>query len=697
MSNFDVDAYLGASTQNPGASGGKGFDVDSYIGSQASQPQASASTAVPPVMRAPKAQNSPAAWDELGRQIGLTARAGITGVSGIPLMIGDALNSGINLGIKGLNAAHDAVVSPSLSDLVTGRKPWIPELQMPSQALQSGMNAVGMPQPQNATERVVQDVASSMAGVSPSVGLGNLLSKATVPVANGIGSAAAPVTNAVGRGMSSLPGMQVFGAAGSAAGSGIARENGAGPLGQIGSGLLGGVAGAVLPSAALGTARAIRAIPDNVRGVAQPFTNPNAYVGNQLASKLGPDAQTVADNIRNAPEFVPGSAPTTAQAGANPTLVATEKALANSSPDFKIGLANREAENNAARWNALGEIAQTPLDLKNSIANRDNAVSTLYNIAKQQNFPVDAPLTQIMNRPTMRAAIARAQQLSDEKSAGPILRTIGMPNSVYGVPEAPQAMTGSGAHYIKMAIDDMLDPRSNSGFVGNSQGALKDTRAAFMSWLESHSPEYSQARQTFSEMSPPINTMQAAQAIQDKLSGLGRALNTSGAPLMTAPGYASAMTNAIESQPFGIQPQAQTALENIGRDLQRSTISNSLRSPGSDTAYNIASKGWLGKQLYGSNFEGGGNAARGVGALGALLTGHPMVAGGILMGGKKLGGMAADRLNASLGELMLTPQGLLPYLDAVKPTANGALPALPLGSYINQGLLGSSVSQRPRP
>jgi hypothetical protein len=586
-------------------------------------------------------------------------------------MIGDALNSGINLGIRGINS-------------IAGSN--IPQLQMPSQVTQQGMNALGIPQPQNATERVVQDVASSMAGVSPSVALGNTLAKT-----------ASPVAAAVGRNLAALPGMQITGAAGSGAGSGIARENGAGPVGQIGSGLLGGAIGAIAPSAALGAGRAIAAVPENIRGAVQPFTNPQAYVGNQLASKLGPDAADIAANIRNAPEFVPGSMPTTAQAGANPTLVATEKALANTSPDFKIGLANREADNNSARWNAINQIAQTPLDLQNAQAARDTAVNALYNTAKQQNFPIDAPLTQIMGRPSMQAAMSRAQDLANEKNAGPIVRTVGMPNSVYGMPNAPQAVTGTGAHYIKMAIDDMLNPQSNSGFVGNAQGALKDTRAAFMSWLESHSPEYAQARQTYSEMSPPINTMQAGQDIKDTLSGLGKSLNTSGTPLITAPGYASAYTRAIGEQPFGIDPQAQTALENIGRDLQRSTISNSLRSPGSDTAYNIAANGWLGRQLYGDNFGGAGNAARGIGALGALVTGHPMVAGGILMGGKKLGTMAADRLNGALGSLMLDPQSLLPYLDAVKPGANSAAPALPLGSYINQGLLGTSLSVRPHP
>lgn len=663
MSAFDD--YL-----NAGQTQAQPQSFDSYIG-QPTASQAATDAAIPPALRAPKTQNAPSAWDQLTRQLGLTARAGVTGVSAIPNMIGDALNSSINLGIRGINS-------------VAGSS--IPQLQMPSQVTQQGMNALGIPQPQNATERVVQDVASSMAGVSPSVALGNTLAKT-----------ASPVAAAVGRNLAALPGMQITGAAGSGAGSGIARENGAGPVGQIGFGLLGGAIGAIAPSAALGAGRAIAAVPENIRGAVQPFTNPQAYVGNQLASKLGPDAADIAANIRNAPEFVPGSMPTTAQAGANPTLVATEKALANTSPDFKIGLANREADNNSARWNAINQIAQTPLDLQNAQAARDTAVNALYNTAKQQNFPVDAPLTQIMGRPSMQAAMSRAQDLANEKNAGPIVRTVGMPNSVYGMPNAPQAVTGTGAHYIKMAIDDMLNPQSNSGFVGNAQGALKDTRAAFMSWLESHSPEYAQARQTYSEMSPPINTMQAGQDIKDTLSGLGKSLNTSGTPLITAPGYASAYTRAIGGQPFGIDPQAKTVLENIGRDLQRSTISNSLRSPGSDTAYNIAANGWLGRQLYGDNFGGAGNAARGVGALGALVTGHPMVAGGILMGGKKLGTMAADRLNGALGGLMLDPQSLLPYLDAVKPSANSATPALPLGSYINQGLLGTSLSVRPHP
>ena len=661
---------------------------DQFASDVAAASKSATDAAVPAVMRAPKVQGSSSPWDQLTRQIGLTARAGVTGVTGLPTMLGDALNTGLNYGIRAVNSAHDAVVPPTVSELVTGRKPWIPELQMPSQTVQQGMNAIGLPQPQNATERVVQDVASSMAGVSPGVGVGRALARATVPAAVGIGSASAPVVNAVGRGLSSLPGMQVFGAAGSAAGSGIARENGAGPLGQFGAGLLGGIGGAVLPSAALGTARAIKSIPDNVRGAVQPFTNPNAYVGNQLASKLGPDAQTVAENIRNAPEFVPGSAPTTAQAGANPTLVATEKALANSSPDFKLGLANREAANNQARWDALMGVAQDEGALQTARDARSAAASPLYDQAHQATANVGPAFMRYAQIPEMQEAMQRAHSSAALDSAvgrgvAPVWPT---PNS--------NSINGAALDYTSRALGDMIGEATRAG--ANSRAAsLAALKNNVDNWTERYIPGVQQAKSAYAQGSVPVNTMEVGQQIANTLGT--RSMGPTGIPQIQMMPYRSALTSAMRGAEHGIDEGAHNTLQGIGQDLQRSTISNSLRSPGSDTAYNIAANGWLANQLYGPNFQGAGNIARGVGALGALATGHPMVAGGVLMGGRSLGNMAANRLNASLGELMLDPQCLLPYLEAARPTANGVIPALPLGSYINQGLLGSSVTQRPRP
>lgn len=154
---------------------------------------------------------------EIGRQIGLTGRAGIAGIMGIPNMLGDAANSLINLGVQGTNK-------------VLGTN--IPEMALPSQATQELMTQAGLPQPKNATERVVQSVAGSMASVFPSVSLGKALA-----------TSAQPAVSAIGQGLAQSPGIQVMGAAGAGAGGGISQESGAGPVGQIAATLGGALAG----------------------------------------------------------------------------------------------------------------------------------------------------------------------------------------------------------------------------------------------------------------------------------------------------------------------------------------------------------------------------------------------------------------------------------------------------------------------
>ena len=87
------------------------------------------------------AQDVEAGIKDIPRQLGLTARAGITGAAGLPVIAGDALNSLINM--------------------IAGTK-----LQMPSQSIQKVLTQAGLPEPATKTERVVQDVASAISGVA---------------------------------------------------------------------------------------------------------------------------------------------------------------------------------------------------------------------------------------------------------------------------------------------------------------------------------------------------------------------------------------------------------------------------------------------------------------------------------------------------------------------------------------------------
>jgi hypothetical protein len=199
---------------------------------------------------------SPSVAGQLVHQLGLTARAGVTGITALPAMAGDALNAGVNK----IFGTHLAPVSQSVQNLE---------------------NSAGLPQPANATERVVQDAASAMAGVAPSVGIGKA-----------IAGAASPVAQAVGQALQTAPGAQIMGSAGAGAGSGGARELGLGPGWQIGAAMLGGTAG--VGAGSLGTA-GIRALTP--RSISAPPMTPAAAASladagvDQVAKELGPQAR----------------------------------------------------------------------------------------------------------------------------------------------------------------------------------------------------------------------------------------------------------------------------------------------------------------------------------------------------------------------------------------------------------------------
>jgi hypothetical protein len=199
---------------------------------------------------------SPSAAGQLMRQLGLTARAGITGVTSLPAMAGDALNAGVNK----LFGTHLAPVSQSVQNLE---------------------NSIGLPQPANATERIVQDASSAMAGVAPSVGIGKA-----------IAGAASPVAQAVGHALQTAPGAQIMGSAGAGIGSGGARELGLGPAYQIGAAMLGGTAGVGAGSLATSGIRAL-----TPRSISAPTVTPAAAASladsgvDQVAKELGPQAR----------------------------------------------------------------------------------------------------------------------------------------------------------------------------------------------------------------------------------------------------------------------------------------------------------------------------------------------------------------------------------------------------------------------
>lgn len=348
----------------------------------------------------------PSFLDQLGHQLGLTARAGVTGVTALPAMVGNALNSGVNLVTGGINSA-------------TGSH--IPQLEMPSNVIQQRMDAAGFSKPQNATERVVNAATSGMAAVPTGMGLGGVLS-----------GSASPVAAAVGNGLQAAPGMQMFGAAGAGAGSQGAAELGLNPWWQLGAGVLGGAAGVVGGSGLTAAARGIgnRLSTFTAPPMSAPAAAAKAGIGvDRAISDLGPQGgasftpseidplkQQVASQIQQYPNVNPAAAvrsqdfrnlgmqPTLGQITRDPMQYAQEMNM-RGVPEVGAPLTMRFNGQNSQLQNNLFSLAGKPADaytagtqLQNTLKTIDNQMSSqvtsAYNAARASSGKnLDVPLT----------------------------------------------------------------------------------------------------------------------------------------------------------------------------------------------------------------------------------------------------------------------------------------------------------------
>ena len=664
--------------RDSGQSANTGSSLDAIIARDSGGSQSS--TPTQQVTAQPPAQGN-SLFGELTRQIGLTARAGVNSIAGLPMMAGDAVNSALNM-IPGVH------------------------LQMPSQALGQLMDKAGVPQPQNATERIVQDVTGAMGGAGGFIKAGKALANIAAPVAQSVLNASAnaangtkylksgqllantssPVAQGIASTMQQLPGMQIIGSAGAGAGAGIAREDGSGVFGQLGGGVVGGLLGAVGPSAAIAAARGIKGTVSNVSNTLSPVLNPQGYVGKQLATYLGPDAASIAENIRSAPEYVPGSMPTTAQVGGGSKLVATEKATSNL-PGLKEQFANRSADNNAARWQVLNDVARTPEDLQAAMDARSAITQPAYAEAHANTANVGPAFMRFAQIQEMQEAMASANKIATLDAA--VGRGVA---PLWPTPDS-KAINGAALDYTSRALGDMIGAANTSAQTtrAGSLAALKDSVDG---WMGRYIPGVGDVRNDYAALSSPVNTMEAGQQIAGQLGTRGMDVNR--LPQLTLDGFRSALTSATKKQKFGIDDGALQSLQGIGQDLQRASVSNSLKSPGSDSIYNIGAQGFLAKQLYGADFNGASPLIKGLAALTATVTGHPMAGAGLLASGSKLGTMVGGKLQNQLGGLLLSPNELLPFLDAVGKQTPKSLPSS-LGRNINQGLLGAFSTERASP
>lgn len=389
-----------------------------------------------------------------------------------------------------------------------------------------------------------------------------------------------------------IPGVNTYaGAAALGAGTGLAApsESTKETLGNIATGAVAGPA-----SVALG--RGVGAAWGAAKGLLEPFTKAGQErIAARTLREFAADPNAAAAAMRATRELIPGSAPTMAQASGDAGLAQLERTLA-SNPETGPSIAGQYAAQRAARLGAIGELAGNAAKRDAAVSAREAATRQLYEQATAQTYAVDDALAGLLKRPAVQQAMARAERLSaNQGGAAPLVSAA----------DGSQAITGRGLQDLKMALDDMLsDPMAGIG--KNEANAVKNIRAQLVDWMDAANPAFKAARTTFAEKSTPINTMDVAQALMNKLEP---ALARYGASTKEhAAAYAQALEAAKDtvkkqtgiSKPIEdvIDQKAMDILNNIAKDLGRSSAAQDMgRAVGSNTAQNLAAQNLLRRVL----------------------------------------------------------------------------------------------------
>lgn len=488
------------------------------------------------------------------RQLGLAARAGLTGAAGIPSIVGDPLNQLLNM--------------------IAGREVF-PPVSLSAQQL---MTRAGLPQPETAQERVVQDVSSALSGVGTTAKLAQTLAP----------RAAAPLSENLG--------LQAAGALGGAGAASLGREEGAGALGQLGLGVLGGM---VAPGAAGTTAQALtRATTGSVR----PFTEAGRQViTGQVLRELSADPEAAMRAAQRYQPSIPGYRPTTAQATRDVGLISAETPIRGMETGGRFLAQTSEA--NQARMAILDRLAKDETALSQAIAKRDEVTTPL----REQAFARSA-----VDPDTFRSAVT----LTANKTIDDILAS-------------PAGARGTVAKAMQFAKDQLArgtDPQRlyevRKDLRDAAQGLLDREGAAFSlakkqleqvirsvdDVLEATAPGYKEYLSKYAASSRGIESLEAAQAVRSKVLSTTPDPSRVGDFLISQPAFTRAI-RAIKDDPRTPLSKTQVAvLERVGRDLDEGVLQRGAKVPGSDTFKNLSTANIVGG-IIGRQIVGEGNPA----------------------------------------------------------------------------------------
>jgi hypothetical protein len=459
--------------------------------------------------------------------------------------------------------------------------------------------------------------------------------------------------------------------------------------------------GTVLGAVAGGATELVRGAAKLGAKVLEPATDKGraAILKRYREGLVGEAKPDVVRALENAPEIVPGSRPTAAEAvsdipAASP-LAAHQRAVA-ATPEASGAFVARDRAQEAARLAAIRSVGQDKAAVKAAEATRASNAAVNYGAARQQGaVKSDATLEVLLKRPSMDKALARASELAAEAdqpfvvAATPATRTPSRILTPQGTParttvtaEKPAEYPVTSLHHIKTAMDDLLRNPERFGIGASEARAMEGTRRLYINWLEQKVPAYKTARTTFSADSVPINQMQVGQQLEQALASPvpGAAERAAGfaQAVRNAPGTIKKATGQPRFEELSevLSPGQEGAVRNVVADLGRSARAEQLARA--------------------TNLPGGASIVEGKSGphLPNLLSRPAMITNFIM---RKLGEGADVKINRAAGEQYLNPQKLADALKDLPPAMRRTV----LADLMRMGRVptiggGAAIASEPR-
>lgn len=515
--------------------------------------------------------------EELLRQLGLTARAGIEGAAALPSMVA---NVPYALTDVALGLAQKAGVNvPTLAERGIS-------------ATRSGQiiaDILGLPKPETQVERGVQSISQAMAGAGGSARMAEAIGQRLT----------GPISRQVAQTLATSPLAQTIAGGTAASATEAVKEMGGGTGAQLAAGLLGG---AIVPGGG-GAAQAVgRAAPEIVR----PFTQAGreAITGNVLR-QLSADAERAAEAAAAFTPRVPGYTPTTAQATRDVGLISAEGTILAMDQAGRRGTQITEA--NRARMAILDRLAKDEGALAKAIEKRNEVTSPL----REQAF---AKVT--VDPETFQSGVA----LTVNKTIDDILASpAGKRTTVMDVMEdtksqIARATTPQELYEIRKdlraAAQGLLDKSGrggpNAGAFKVAKNELEQVIRSVDDAIDAAAPGYKDYLRKYAASSRGIERLEAAQEFRGKVLTTTPDPSSAGEFMISQPSFTRAIRAAEKDTKLSSTQLA--VLKRVSEDLDSGVLGRAVKVPGSDTFKNISTAniigGIVGKQMFGDVPQG---------------------------------------------------------------------------------------------